>query len=133
MATAADIPTPVTMEVAITEDTVVMVCTGAMDGMAATTVGTAEIGAIHTPVTDGVLVLVLALALALGGHIGDIGVGDTHIATPTALGITLPTLTTTRLIVLRYTHALPTGTMTLRLRIPALKAGATQQSLGDRR
>jgi hypothetical protein len=127
MATAADIPTPVTMEVAITEDTVVMVCTGAMDGMAATTVGTAEIGAIHTPVTDGVLVL------ALGGHIGDIGVGDTHIATPTALGITLPTLTTTRLIVLRYTHALPTGTMTLRLRIPALKAGATQQSLGDRR
>jgi hypothetical protein len=130
MATAADIPTPVTMEVAITEDTVVMVCTGAMDGMAATTVGTAEIGAIHTPVTDGVL------ALALGGHIG---VGDTRIATPTALGITPPTLTTTGLIVLRDTHALPTGTMTLRLRlrlrlrIPALKAGATQQSLGDRR
>jgi hypothetical protein len=127
MATAADIPTPVTMEMGITEDTVVMVCTGAMDGMAATTVGTAEIGAIHTPVTDGVLVL------ALGGHIGDIGVGDTRIATPTVLGITLPTLTTTCLIVLRDTHALPTGTMTLRLRIPALKAGATQQSLGDRR
>jgi|SRR5580765_438048 len=97
-----------------------MVGTGAMDGMAATTVGTADIGAIHTTVTDGDWVL------ALGGRIG---VGDTRITTPTALGITLPTLTTTRLIVLRDTHVLPTGTTTLRLRIPAQNLGATQQSL----
>ena len=46
MATAADIPTSVTMEVATTEDTVVMVGTGAPDG-------TADIRAIHTTVTDG--------------------------------------------------------------------------------
>ncbi len=118
MATAADIPTSVTMEVATTEDTVVMVGTGAMDG-------TADIGAIHTTVTDGDWVL------ALGGRI--IGVGDTRIATATALGITLPTLTTTRIIVLRDTHVLPTGTMTLRLRITAQNPGATQQNLGDRR
>ena len=117
MATAADIPTSVTMEVATTEDTVVMVGTGAMDG-------TADIGAIHTTVTDGDWVL------ALGGRIG---VGDIRIATATGLGITLPTLTTTRIIVLRDTHILPTGTMTLRLRIPAQNPGATQQSLGDRR
>lgn len=117
MATAADIPTSVTMEVDTTEDTVVMVGTGAMDG-------TADIGAIHTTVTDGDWVL------ALGGRIG---VGDIRIATATGLGITLPTLTTTRIIVLRVTHVLPTGTMTLRLRIPAQNPGATQQSLGDRR
>jgi hypothetical protein len=117
MATAADIPTSVTMEVATTEDAVVMVGTGAMDG-------TADIGAIHTTVTDGDWVL------ALGGRIG---VGDIRIATATGLGITLPTLTTTRIIVLRDTHVLPAGTMTLRLRIPAQNPGATQQSLGDRR
>ena len=117
MATAADIPTSVTMEVDTTEDAVVMVGTGAMDG-------TADIGAIHTTVTDGDWVL------ALGGRIG---VGDIRIATATGLGITLPTLTTTRIIVLRDTHVLPTGTMTLRLRIPAQNPGATQQSLGDRR
>jgi len=117
MATAADIPTSVTMEVATTEDTVVMVGTGAMDG-------TADIGATHTTVTDGDWVL------ALGGRIG---VGDTRIATATALGITLPTLTTTRIIVLRDTNVLPKGTMTVRLRIPAQNPGATQQSLGDRR
>jgi hypothetical protein len=122
MATAADIPTLVTMEVATTEDTVVMVGTGAMDGVAATTVGAADIGAMHTTVTDGDWVL------ALGGRIG---VGDIRIATATALG-TLPTLTTTRIIVLRDTHVLPTGT-TLRLRIPAQNPGVTQQSLGDRR
>jgi hypothetical protein len=124
MATAADIPTSVTMEVATTEDTVVIVGTGAMDGMAATAVGTADTGAIHTTVTDGDWVLALD---------GRIGVGDTRIATATAVGITLPTLTTTRIIVLRDTHVLPTGTMTLRLRIPAQNPGATQQSLGDRR
>jgi hypothetical protein len=117
MATAADIPTSVTMEVATTEDTVVMVGTGAMDG-------TADIGAIHTTLTDGDWVLVLG---------GRIGVGDIRIATATGLGITLPTLTTTRIIVLRDTHVLPTGTMTLRLRIPAQNPGATQQTLGDRR
>jgi len=117
MATAADIPTSVTMEVATTEDTVVMVGTGAMDG-------TPDIGATHTTVTDGDWVL------ALGGRIG---VGDTRIATATALGITLPTLTTTRIIVLRDTNVLPKGTMTVRLRIPAQNPGATQQSLGDRR
>jgi len=122
MATAGDIPTSVTMEVATTEDTVVMVGTGAMDGMAATAVGTADIGAIFTTVTDGDWVLVL------GGRIG-----VTRIATAAALGIMLPTLTTTRIIVLRDTHILPTGTMTLRLRIPAQNPGATQQSLGDRR
>ena len=117
MATAADIPTSVTMEVATTEDTVVMVGTGAMDG-------TADIGATHTTVTDGDWVL------ALGGRIG---VGDIRIATATGLGITLPTLTTTRIIALRDTHVLPTGTMTLQLRVPAQNPGATQQSLGDRR
>ena len=121
MATAADIPTSVTKEVPTTEDTVVMVGTA---GMAATTVGTADIGAIHTTVTDGDWVL------ALGGRIG---VGDTRIATATALGITLPTLTATRIIALRDTHVLPTGAMTLRLRIPAQNPGVTQQSLGDRR
>jgi hypothetical protein len=114
---AADIPTSVITEVATTEDTVVMVGTGAMDG-------TADIGAIHTTVSDGDWVL------ALGGRIG---VGDFRIATATGLGITLPTLTTTRIIVLRDTHVLPTGTMTLRLRIPAQNPEATQQSLGDRR
>ena len=124
MATAADIPTSVTMEVATTEDTVVIVPTGTMDGMVATTVGTGDIGAIHTTVTDGDWVLALA---------GRIGVGDIRIATATAPGITLPTLTTTRIIVLRDTHVLPTGTMTLRLRIPARNPGATQQNLGDRR
>jgi hypothetical protein len=124
MATAADIPTSVTMEVATTEDAVVMVGTEAMDGMAATAVGTADIGAILSTVTDGDWVL------ALGGRIG---VGETRIATATALGITLPTLTTTRIIVVRDTHVLPTGTMTLRLRIPAQNLGATQQSLGGRR
>lgn len=111
MATAADIPTSVTMEVATTEDTVVMD-------------GTADLGAIHTTVTDGDWVL------ALGGRIG---VGDIRIATATGLGITLPTLTTTRIIVLRDTPVLPTGAMTLRLRIPAQNPGATQQSLLDRR
>jgi hypothetical protein len=117
MATAADIPTSVTMEVATTEDAVVMVGTGAMDGMA-------DIGAILTTVTDGDWVLVLG---------GRIGVGDTRIATATALGITLPTLTTTRIIVVRDTHVLPTRTMTLRLRILTQNQGATQQSLRDRR
>jgi hypothetical protein len=121
MATAADIPTSVIMDVATTEDTMVMVGTGAMDGRVATTVGTADTGAIHTTVSDGDWVL------ALGGRIG-----DTRIATATALGITLPTLTTTRIFVLRDTHVLPTGTMTLRLRIPAQNLGATQQSLLDR-
>jgi len=123
MATAADIPTSVTVEAATTEDTAVMVGTGAMDGMAATTVGAADTGAIHTTVTDGDGVL------ALGGRIG---LGDTRIVTATILGITLPTLTTTRIIVLPDTHVLPTGTMTLRLRIQAQNPGA-QQSLGERR
>jgi hypothetical protein len=124
MATAADIPTSVTMEVATTEDAVVMVGTEAMDGMAATAVGTADIGAILSTVTDGNWVL------ALGGRIG---VGETRIATATALGITLPPLTTTHIIVVRDTHVLPTGTMTLRLRIPTQNPGATRQSLGSRR
>jgi hypothetical protein len=124
MATAADIPTSATMEVATTEDTGVMVGTEAMDGMAATAVGTADIGAILIMATDGDGVL------ALGGRIG---VGETRIATATALGITLPTPTTTRIIVLRDTLVHPTGTMTLRLRIPAQNPGATQQNLGDRR
>jgi hypothetical protein len=53
IATAADIPTSVIMEVATTEATVVMVGTAAMDGMAATTVGTVDTGAIHATVTDG--------------------------------------------------------------------------------
>jgi hypothetical protein len=110
MATAADIPIPVTTEVATTVDTV----------------GTADIGAIHTTVMDGAGDGVLAL----GGRIGD---GDIRMATATALRIPLRTLTTTRMIVLRDTHVLPTGTMTLRLRIPAQNPGATQQILGDRR
>ena len=91
------------------------------------TVGTADIGAIHTTLMDGAGDGVLAL----GGRIGD---GDIRMATATAtaLRIPLPTLTTTRMIVLRDTHV-PTGTMTLRLRIPAQNPGATQQILGDRR
>lgn len=124
MATAAGIPTSVTIEVATTEDAVVMDGTEAMDGMAATAVGTADIGAILSTVTDGDWVL------ALGGRIG---VGETRIATATALGITLPPLTTTRIVIVRDTHVLPTGTMTLRLRIPTQNPGATQQSLGGRR
>ena len=123
MATAADIPTSVTVEVATTVDTVVMAVTMEV-ATTVDTVGTADIGAIHTTVMDGAGDGVLAL----GGRIGD---GDTRIAM--ALGITLPTLTTTRIIVLRDTHVLPTGTMTLRLRIPAQNPGATQQILGDRR
>ena len=119
MATAADIPTSATMEVATTVDTGAMVGTGAMEGMAATTV-TADIGAIHTMVTDGAGDGVLALG-------GRTGVGDTPMATATALGITLPTITITRIIVLWDTHVLPTGTMTLRLRIPAQNPGATPQ------
>jgi hypothetical protein len=119
-ATAADIPTLVTMGAATTVDTVAMVGMEATDGMVATTVGTADIGAIHTTATDGAGDGVLALG-------GRIGVGDTRMATATALGITLPTITTTRIIVLRDTHVLPTGTMTLRLRIPAPNPGATQQ------
>ena len=140
MATAADIPMPVTMEVATTVDTVVMAVTTEVATtvdtvvMAVTTevattvdtVGTADIGAIHTTVMDGAGDGVLAL----GGRIGD---GDIRMATATALHIPLPTLTTTRMIVLRDTHVLPTGTMTLRLRIPAQNPGATQQILGDRR
>jgi hypothetical protein len=124
MATAADVPTSVTMEVVTPEDKVVMVGTEAMDGMAATAVGTADTGAILTMATDGDWVLPLR---------GRIGVGETRIATATALGITLPTLSTTRIIVVRDTHVLPTGTMTLRLRIPAQNPGATEQSLGVRR
>jgi hypothetical protein len=125
MVTAADIPMPVTMEVATTVDTVVMA--GMVVGMVATD-GMADIGAIHTTVTDGAGDGVLAL----GGRIG-VGDGDTRMATATALCITLPILTTTHMIVLRDTHVLPTGTMTLRLRIPAQSPGATQQSLGDHR
>ena len=141
MATAADIPTSVTVEVATTVDAVVMAVTvevaTTVDAvvMAVTmevatttvdTVGTADIGAIHTTGMEGAGDGVLAL----GGRIGD---GDIRMATVTALRIPLPTLTTTRMIVLRDTHVLPTGTMTLRLRIPAQNPGATQQILGDRR
>jgi hypothetical protein len=125
MATAADIPTSVTVEVATTVDTVVMAVTVEV-ATTVDTVGTADIGAIHTTVMDGAGDGVLAL----GGRIGD---GDIRMATATALRIRLPTLTTTRMIVLRDTHVLPTGTMTLRLRIPAQNPGATQQILGDRR
>jgi hypothetical protein len=118
MATAADILTSVTMAVATTVDTVVMGGMVATDGMA-------DIGAIHTTVTDGAGDGVLAL----GGRIRD---GDIRMDTATAL-ITLPTLTPTRIIVLRDTHVLPTGTMTLRLRIPAQNPGATLQTLGKPR
>jgi hypothetical protein len=125
MATAADIPTPVTTEVATTVATAVMVATMEV-ATTVDTVGTADIGAIHTTVMDGAGDGVLAL----GGRIRD---GDIRMATATAHRIPLPTLTTTRMIVLRDTHVLPTGTMTLRLRIPAQNPGATQQILGDRR
>jgi hypothetical protein len=123
MATAADIPTPVTTEVATTVATAVMVATMEV-ATTVDTVGTADIGAIHTTVMEGVG----DGALALGGRIGD---GDIRMAMATALRIPLPTLTTTLMIVLRDTHVLPTGT--LRLRIPAQNPGATQQILGDRR
>jgi hypothetical protein len=49
-----------------TEDTVVMVGTGAMDGMAATMVGTADIGATHTTVTDGIGFWLWVAVLGLG-------------------------------------------------------------------
>jgi len=127
MATAADIPMPVTMEVATTEE-VAMAATTEVATTVETVVmaGMADIGAIHTTVTDG------AGVLALGGRIG-VGVGDTRMATATALGITLLTLTTTRMIALRDTHVLPTGTTTLRHRIPVQNPGATPGSLGERR
>ncbi len=125
MATAADVPTSVTMEEATTVDTVVMAVTTEV-ATTVVTVGTADIGAIHTTAMDGAGDGVLAL----GGRIGD---GDIRMATATALRIPLPTLTTTRMTVLRDTHVLPTGTMTLRLRIPAQNPGATQQILGDSR
>lgn len=142
MATVADIPTASPMAVSTTVDAVVMVGLGATEGMAATTVvmagtvatagvaatdGAADFGAFHA--TDGAGDGILDLALG-----GRTGVGDTRTATTdTALGITLPTLTTTRIIVLRDTHVLPTGTMILRLRIPDQNPGATQQCLGDHR
>ena len=113
MVTAADIPTAVTMAVATTVDT------AAMAGMAATD-GMEDIGAIHT--TVGVL----------GGRIGA-GDGDTRMATTvTVHGITLPTLIITPRIALRATRVLPTGTTTLRLRIPVQNPGATPGSLRDR-
>ena len=116
MATAADILTSVTMEVDTTEDTVVMVGTGAMDG-------TADIGAIHTTVTDGDWVL------AFGGRIG---VGDIRLATATGLGITLPTLLLPYYCPPGYTCP-PNGNDDPPAPIPAQNPGATQQSLGDRR
>lgn len=120
MATAADVPTSVTMAVATpvgadTTDTVVA------------TAGVADIRAIDATVGagDGVL--------ALGGRIG-IGDGDIRMTTmDTALGITLPTLTTTRMIVLRDTHALLTETTTRRHRIPAPNPGLTPRNFGDPR
>lgn len=123
MATAADMLTSVTMAVAITvgaDTTDTMVATAGaadMDG----------VGGIHATVGagDGVL--------ALGGRIG-IGDGDIRMTTmDTALGITLPTLTTTRMIVLRDTHALLTETTTRRHRIPAPNPGLTPRNLGDPR
>jgi hypothetical protein len=145
MATAADIPTSVTMEVATTGT---VVGRGATDGMAAITVGAVPTDTIvamaGTAATagagdmDGVGGIDATVGtgdgvLDLGGRIG-VGDGDIRIATTdTALGITLPTLTTTRIIVLRDTHVFPTGTMTRRLRIPAQTPGAIQQSLGGRR
>lgn len=120
MATAADVPTSVTMAVvtpvgADTTDTVVATAGAAdMDG----------VGAIHATVTDGAGVGVLAL----GGRIGG---GDTRMATATALRITLPTPTMTRLIALRDTHVLPTETTTLHHRIPAQNPGVTPANLGD--
>jgi hypothetical protein len=125
MVTAAAIPTAATMAVAITVGADTMDTMVATVGTAATD-GMADIGAIHTTVTAG------AGDLALGGRIG-VGDGDTRMATATALGITLPTVTITRRIALRATHALPTETTTLRHETPAQNLGATQQSLGDRR
>lgn len=116
MVIAADIPPSVTMAVATMLDTADMA-------------GMADIGAIHTTATDtegdgdGVL--------GLGGHIG---VGDTRMATATALGITLPTLTITRSIALRATHVLLAGTTTHRHRVLVQNPGATTPgSLRDRR
>jgi hypothetical protein len=119
MVTAADIPTAVIMAVATTVDT------AAMAGMAATD-GMADIGAIHTTVTDG------AGDGVLGGRIGA-GDGDTRMATTvTVHGITLPTLIITPSIALRATRVLPTGTTTLRHRIPVQNPGVTPGSLRDR-
>jgi hypothetical protein len=85
MVTAAAIPTAATMAVAITVGADTMDTMVATVGTAATD-GMADIGAIHTTVTAG------AGDLALGGRIG-VGDGDTRMATATALGITLPTVT----------------------------------------
>src|SRR5262245_11345039 len=119
MGTGVDIPMAVTMPVTEGADTRgTMVAT---DGMAATTVGTAEIGGIHPTAGAGVLA-------------GRIGVGDGDLATMfTILGIITLTLTTTltRSIVLRAMHALPMGTTTRRQRTPVRSPGIPPQNLGE--
>ena len=119
-----DIPTEATMAVATTADSAPTAGVVATAGMAATAMdGVADIGAIQATVGAGVS------DLALGGR----GVGDTRIATSTALRITLPTPTTIRRIALQATGALPTRTTTLRYRIPPRDPEAAPQALGDPR
>jgi type II secretory pathway component HofQ len=119
MVTVADVPTSVTMAEAT------MVDAADMAGMVATD-GMAEIGAIHTTVTDR------AGDSGLAGRIG-VGDGDTRTATAIALGITPPTPIIIRRIALRVTHVLPMGPTTPRHRIPVQNPGATPGSLQDQR
>lgn len=98
MVTSADSRTAAIIGAVTTADMV------AMAGAVATMAGTADIGAIHATVGDGVL------ALAGRTGVGD-GDGDTRMASAIALGIPRPT----RIIVLRDIHVLATGTVTLHL------------------
>jgi hypothetical protein len=121
LVTAVDIPSVATMAVATTADTVATVGVAATDGAS-------DIGAIRTTSTDGAG----DGDLALGGRTR-IGNGDTHMATSTALGITLPTPTTIRRTALRAIGVLPMETTTLRHRIPPRNPRATQRNLGGPR
>jgi hypothetical protein len=102
--------------------------TAVMAGMVATD-GTADVRAIHATVTDGVGEGVLAL----GGHIG-VGDGDTRMATATALGGPIPTITPTITTRLPTIGILTTGTTILRRQVLAKAQRPTQTApldLGD--
>jgi len=90
----------------------------ATDGMAATTVGTADIGGIHTTAGAG----------ALAGRTGD---GDMD-TTATILGITPPILIIlTRIIVPQVIHAPSMETTTRHQQTPIRSPGKLPQNLGD--
>jgi hypothetical protein len=113
-------PMAVTMAVLITVAADTMGTMLDTDGMAATTVGTADIGGIHTTAGAGVW----------SGHIG---VGDGEMATTvTILGIMFPIpLILIRIIVLRVIHALPMRTTTRHQQTPVRSPSILPQNLGD--